>query len=118
MLYFRMKTVYNIIVAGAGERNYNGKTNAETKIANAGGTAVETGKTAARAAAGKYSAPRLSRLALKALVDMVTSEELKPSDRLSAIKTILDYAGKQAPPEDTGAELRVVFDGLEEGFAD
>ena len=29
------------------------KTNAETKIANAGGTAVETGKTAARAAAGK-----------------------------------------------------------------
>ena len=70
------------------------KTNAETKIANAGGTAVETGKTAARAAAGKYSAPRLSRLALKALVDMVTSEELKPSDRLSAIKTILDYAGK------------------------
>ena len=85
------------------------KTNAETKIANAGGTAVETGKTAA---------PRLSRLALKALVDMVTSEELKPSDRLSAIKTILDYAGKQAPPEDTDAELRVVFDGLEEGFAD
>ena len=83
------------------------KTNAETKIANAGGTAVETGKTAARAAAGKYSAPRLS-----------TSEELKPSDRLSAIKTILDYAGKQAPPEDTDAELRVVFDGLEEGFAD
>lgn len=71
-----------------------------------------------RAAAGKYSAPRLSRLALKALVDMVTSEELKPSDRLSAIKTILDYAGKQAPPEDTDAELRVVFDGLEEGFAD
>ena len=62
--------------------------------------------------------PRLSRLALKALVDMVTSEELKPSDRLSAIKTILDYAGKQAPPEDTDAELRVVFDGLEEGFAD
>ena len=60
----------------------------------------------------------LSRLALKALVDMVTSEELKPSDRLSAIKTILDYAGKQAPPEDTDAELRVVFDGLEEGFAD
>lgn len=55
---------------------------------------------------------------LKALVDMVTSEELKPSDRLSAIKTILDYAGKQAPPEDTDAELRVVFDGLEEGFAD
>jgi hypothetical protein len=94
------------------------KTNAETKIANAGGTAVETGKTAARAAAGKYSAPRLSRLALKALVDMVTSEELKPSDRLSAIKTILDYAGKQAPPEDTDAELHVVFDGLEEGFAD
>ena len=87
------------------------KTNAETKIANAGGTAVETGKTAARAAAGKYSAPRLRRLAL-------TSEELKPSDRLSAIKTILDYAGKQAPPEDTDAELRVVFDGLEEGFAD
>ena len=86
------------------------KTNAETKIANAGGTAVETGKTAARAAAGKYSAPRLSRLALKALVDMV--------DRLSAIKTILDYASKQAPPEDTDAELRVVFDGLEEGFAD
>ena len=85
------------------------KTNAETKIANAGGTAVEK---------GKYSAPRLSRLALKALVDMVTSEELKPSDRLSAIKTILDYAGKQAPPEDTDAELRVVFDGLEEGFAD
>lgn len=66
----------------------------------------------------KYSAPRLSRLALKALVDMVTSEELKPSDRLSAIKTILDYAGKQAPPEDTDAELHVVFDGLEEGFAD
>ena len=61
---------------------------------------------------------RACRLALKALVDMVTSEELKPSDRLSAIKTILDYAGKQAPPEDTDAELRVVFDGLEEGFAD
>ena len=84
MLYFRMKTVYNIIVAGAGERNYNGKNQCRNK----------------------------------ALVDMVKSEELKPSDRLSAIKTILDYAGKQAPPEDTDAELRVVFDGLEEGFAD
>ena len=99
MLYFRMKTVYNIIVAGAGERNYNGKNQCRNKNC-------------------ERSAPRLSRLALKALVDMVTSEELKPSDRLSAIKTILDYAGKQAPPEDTDAELRVVFDGLEEGFAD
>lgn len=93
------------------------KTNAETKIANAGGTAVE-GQNARTRAAGQILRTAPSRLALKALVDMVTSEDLKPSDRLSAIKTILDYAGKQAPPEDTDAELRVVFDGLEEGFAD
>ena len=31
MLYFRMKTVYNIIVAGAGERNYNGKNQCRNK---------------------------------------------------------------------------------------
>lgn len=94
------------------------KANAENKMPNVIGTAVETKKAAANMAGSKYSAPRLNRLALKALVEMVTSGELKPSDRLSAIKAILDYAGKQMPPAETDSELRIVFDGLEEGFAD
>lgn len=91
------------------------KTNAETKIANAGGTAVETGKTAARAAAGKYSAPRLSRLALKALVDMVTSEELKPSDRLSAIKPSLIMQANKLRPKIPMRSCALCLTGLKKG---
>lgn len=60
---------------------------------------------------------KMRRLAFDSIIEMVKDTELKPSDRLSAIKVLLDITEKQQQePED--AALTVVFENLPEGFAD
>ncbi|MBO4879785.1 MAG: hypothetical protein J5544_05955 [Clostridia bacterium] len=60
---------------------------------------------------------RLKKLALDAIIGMIRDDELKPSDRLNAAKTLLDYLGKQTEADGDG-ELHIVFENLPDGFAD
>ena len=59
----------------------------------------------------------LKKLALDAIISMVNDMELKPSDRLSAVKALLDYIKTQPEKAEDGA-IRVIFENMPEGFAD
>lgn len=59
----------------------------------------------------------LKKLALDAIISMVNDTELKPSDRLSAVKALLDYI-KTQPEKDEDGAIRVIFENMPEGFAD
>ena len=63
---------------------------------------------------------RLSKAALDALEEILSNENVKPADRLSAIKLTLDLAAKvseKEPPEESGV-LRVVFEGIDRELAE
>ncbi len=77
-------------------------------------TAKQAGKLTAKA---EENPEKLKKLALGAIVGMLKDESLKPSERLSAAKAILDYLEKQ-PSEDPDEALTVIFENLPEGFAD
>ena len=59
---------------------------------------------------------RLRRGVMRCVVSMIYDESLKPSDRLAAVKTLMDHF--LSGGNGGAAELRVVFEGLEDGFAD
>lgn len=59
----------------------------------------------------------LKRLALGTLTEMIRDDALKPADRLSAVKLLLDYLQKQ-PAASADTELHVIFDNMPEGYAD
>ena len=63
------------------------------------------------------SEKRLRKLALDTIISMVNDTELKPSDRLSAVKALLDYIKSQPEKAEDGA-IRVIFENMPEGFAD
>ena len=58
---------------------------------------------------------RLRRSVMRCVLSMIYDESLKPSDRLAAVKTLMDNF---LTAENGSNELRVVFEGLEDGFAD
>lgn len=64
-----------------------------------------------------FSEKKLRKLALDTMIDMVNDTDLKPSDRLNAIKALLDFVDKQAPKSEDGV-LNVIFENLPDGFAD
>ncbi len=63
------------------------------------------------------SEKRLRKLALDTIISMVNDTELKPSDRLSAVKALLDYIKSQPEKAEDGA-IRVIFENMPDGFAD
>ncbi len=66
---------------------------------------------------GAQSEKRLRKLALDTIISMVNDTELKPSDRLSAVKALLDYI-KSQPEKAEDDALRVIFENLPEGYAE
>ena len=60
---------------------------------------------------------RLTVQALSTLYQLMTDENLKPSDRLSAVKAALDYACKFPGSEDESA-LTVVFENFPKEYAE
>lgn len=63
------------------------------------------------------SEKKLRKLALDTIISMVNDTELKPSDRLSAVKALLDYIRSQ-PEKAEDDCIRVIFENMPEGFAD
>lgn len=63
------------------------------------------------------SEKKLKKLALDTIIEMVNDTALKPSDRLSAVKALLDYIRSQ-PEKAEDEAIRVIFENLPEGFAD
>ncbi|MBR5948467.1 MAG: hypothetical protein IKZ82_07485 [Clostridia bacterium] len=63
------------------------------------------------------SEKKLRKLALDTIISMVNDTELKPSDRLSAVKALLDYI-KSQPEKAEDSAVRVIFENMPEGFAD
>ena len=59
----------------------------------------------------------LTTQALNCLSDMIADETAKPADRLNAVKTVLDYAGK-VPDGDSSSTLKVVFESIDPGYAE
>lgn len=68
------------------------------------------------------SVKRMRSTAIQCLYAMMTDENLKPSDRLSAIKAALDYAGKHeargAAKANDGDDdvLHVVFENIPQEY--
>ena len=60
---------------------------------------------------------RLTVQALSTLYQMMTDENLKPSDRLSAVKAALDYTSKFTGNE-TESILTVVFENFPKEYAE
>ena len=59
---------------------------------------------------------KLVRMVRNCVLEMIVDRENKPSDRLSAVKTLMEYF--IAHDNANERELRVVFDDLPDGFAD
>ena len=57
----------------------------------------------------------IRRLALRCVVEMIADEKAKSADRLSAVKTLMDYFLDKGTD---GEELRIVFENLPDGFAE
>lgn len=59
---------------------------------------------------------RMRKLAFDSIVEMIKDASVKTSDRLSAIKLLLDLTDEKGESEDSA--LTVVFENLPDGFAD
>ena len=57
---------------------------------------------------------KLKRMVRDCVLEMILDRELKPSDRLSAVKTLMEYFSEK----DAGGEVRIVLDSVPDGFAD
>lgn len=75
----------------------------------------------------RRTAPNTKKLrvtALNALFDMMSDETIKPSDRLNAIKVVLDYTDKvdeialANADSDENNLLRVVFENIPAEYAE
>ncbi len=75
----------------------------------------------------RRTAPNTKKLrvtALNALFDMMSDETIKPSDRLNAIKVVLDYTDKADEialsnvDSDENNLLRVVFENMPAEYAE
>lgn len=91
--------------------------NAETEA----GTAEKAAeKSDARKPARRRKPPKLKDLtsqALNCLSAMITDETAKPSDRLNAVKTVLDYAGK-VPDGESSSTLKVIFESIDPNYTE
>lgn len=80
-----------------------------------------------RQTCSKRTAPNTKKLrvtALNALFDMMSDDTIKPSDRLNAIKVVLDYTDKADETALANADndennlLRVVFENIPPEYAE
>lgn len=63
----------------------------------------------------------IRRQAIRCLYDMIIDEELKPSERLSAIKVALDYSEKLEETQkrnDSSGTMNVVFENIPPEYAE
>lgn len=69
---------------------------------------------------GLLSAKTIRNKAVRCLYGMMLDEELKPSDRLNAIKAALEYSGKLLESSSTSSDdaLHIVFDNVPADFAE
>lgn len=73
-----------------------------------------------RKPAARRKPPKLKDLTAQALIclsAMIADETAKPSDRLSAVKTVLDYAGK-VPDGESSSTLKVIFESIDPDYAE
>ncbi|MCH5279355.1 MAG: hypothetical protein J1E60_06130 [Christensenellaceae bacterium] len=102
----------------------NAETEAETEKKTAEKTTEKTAEkvteTTARKPARRRKPPKLKDLtsqALNCLSAMITDETAKPSDRLNAVKTVLDYAGK-VPDGESSSTLKVIFESIDPDYTE
>ena len=88
---------------------------------NAAGRPQNTNETANEAPKRRIRIPRdeaaLRRAGLRCVLEIIGDRQAKASDRLSAVKTLMDcFAGQDG--RELNSEIRIRFDDLPSGFAD
>ncbi|MBQ5488941.1 MAG: hypothetical protein IIT70_08850 [Clostridia bacterium] len=63
------------------------------------------------------SEKKLKRELMECVLGVVRDESAKPTERLTAVKTMMDYFVNDKENGESG-EVRVVFENLPEGFAE